>query len=273
MHGKFAAGLVACLVCLFTGVVQAVSAEYYVMDNPKTEVQGHAWVYNTSAGSLLEIHVHTYQKNGDEYAGSTDVEGIVKFTGKENGRLSRQLQAINVLCLENGMGYPKQKRYLLPLYDKDGNYPRAAKKGSVADMSGELYGSWMIGDMVDKKEQEAIQPALTGLYRLQNREASREMPESIAVLFLHNTLFGYEDVMDSTSDACHYGNWSYKWEQERAVRYQGIDHSYKYYAICKMNHPDNAKTVVYGYYLVEKYGRLIYEACDDGSLKMLYNEA
>lgn len=35
MHGKFAAGLIACLVWLFAGVVQAVSAEYYVMDNPR----------------------------------------------------------------------------------------------------------------------------------------------------------------------------------------------------------------------------------------------
>lgn len=35
MHGKFAAGLAACLVCLFAGAVQAASAEYYVMDNPR----------------------------------------------------------------------------------------------------------------------------------------------------------------------------------------------------------------------------------------------
>lgn len=37
--------------------------------------------------------------------------------------------------------------------------------------------------------------------------------------------------------------------------------------------PDSIKQVIYGYYLVEKHGRVIYEACDDGSLKMLYNEA
>ncbi len=273
MHGKFVAWLAACLVCMFAGVVQAVAAEYYVMDNPKTGMRGHAWVYNTSAGSLLNIHVHTYQKNGDEYAGSTDVEGIIKISGMENGRLTRQLQTIGVLCLENGMGYPKQKRYLLPLYDKDGNYPRAASKATVAETSGQLDRSWMIGDIVDIKEQDAIKPAVTGLYRLESREASCEMPSGIATLFLHNTLLGYENVIDSTSDACHYGDWSYRWEQEKFTRYQGIDNRYQYYAISKMNHPDSIKQVIYGYYLVEKHGRVIYEACDDGSLKLLYNEA
>lgn len=269
MRKKFLAAALALGVSFFCGWGRA-QAEYYEMYNPQTGVAGSATIYDTTCGTILELFVHTVERNEDVYRGETRAVGVV-YCQPAGERYIRNLQVTSLESLENGMGYPSRYRYIIPLYEKDGLYPSAAPGAYALELAGRLYGTWIAGEPLNV---EKPWPSLAGTYNISSRQEAfvqgeTEMPCTVARVFLQLAAFPHENVMHE--DAMHFSMWDYQWEQEMDF-YQGVDKSYRYYAFKKCGHPDKPiQEFKDARYLVEVRGRVIYNVADDGRVTKIYD--
>lgn len=107
----------ACGALLLCGGMSVARADYYEMYNPATHVEGGAMVYETTRGVLMNLKVHSGEWQDDHYRYETKASGVVCFA-HDGERFIGYLHVPNLTSLENGMGYPSQYRYSMPLYEK-----------------------------------------------------------------------------------------------------------------------------------------------------------
>ena len=107
----------ACGALLLCGGMSVARADYYEMYNPATHVEGGAMVYETTRGVLMNLKVHSGEWQDDHYRYETEASGVVRFA-HDGERFIGYLQVPSLTSLENGMGYPSQYRYSMPLYEK-----------------------------------------------------------------------------------------------------------------------------------------------------------
>ena len=97
MRKQFLAAALALGVSFFGGWGRA-QAEYYEMYNPQTGVAGSATIYDTTCGTILELFVHTVERNEDVYRGETRAVGVV-YSQLAGERYIRNLQAHMEKCI------------------------------------------------------------------------------------------------------------------------------------------------------------------------------
>lgn len=130
----------ACGVLLLCGGMSTARADYYEMYNPATHVEGGAMVYETTRGTLVSLKVHSGEWQDDHYCYETEASGVVRFA-HDGERFIGYLHVPNLMSLENGMGYPSQYRYSMPLYEK---YALSNSQGYQAQSR--LYSAWILGE-------------------------------------------------------------------------------------------------------------------------------
>ena len=261
----------ACGVLLMCGGMSTAWADYYEMYNPATHVEGGAMVYETTRGTLMSLKVHSGEWQEDHYRFETEASGVVRFA-HDGERFIGYLHVPSLASYENGMGYPSQYRYSMPLYEK---YALSNPQGYQAQSK--LYGAWILGE---PEGNNRVQPSLAGTYERSNKRGTRfvqgetEMPWDVAQLFLQLVLEPNVNLLDRNN--CWFTFWDYQWEQEMNM-YPDVDKRYSYHTMTKAGDPDSPVPVSVKFkdarYLVEKSGRLIYNVADDGTVRKIYDLA
>ncbi|MFR6370162.1 MAG: hypothetical protein ACLUUD_01210 [Phascolarctobacterium succinatutens] len=259
----------ACGVLLMCGGMSVARADYYEMYNPATRVEGGAMVYETTRGTLMSLKVHSGEWQDDHYHYETEASGVVRFA-HDGERFIGYLHVPSLASYENGMGYPSQYRYSMPLYEK---YALSNPQGYQAQSK--LYGAWILGE---PEGNNRVLPSLAGTYERSNKRGTRfvqgetEMPWIVAKLFLQLVLEPNVNLLDRNNGSFSF--WDYQWEQEKAL-YPDVDKRYSYHTMTKAGDPDAPNPVQFkdARYLVEKSGRLIYNITDDGVVRKIYDLA
>lgn len=154
----------ACGALLLCGGMSVARADYYEMYNPATHVEGGAMVYETTRGVLMDLKVHSGEWQDDHYRYETEASGVVRFA-HDGERFIGYLHVPSLVSYENGMGYPSQYRYSMPLYEK---YALSNSQGYQAQSK--LYSAWILGE---PEGNERVLPSLAGTYERSSKRGTR----------------------------------------------------------------------------------------------------